>query len=381
MKIFQKSLSTGIFLKFVEHFLEPLVVFESETFDILYANQNAYNLFGEQLDLSRVFEKNEYMNFINLIKDCQGLEYSGTINFIKPDGARGLLSFDIFPILYEDDRVTFCRFRDITEELTKKGDIKENKAQLIFKNKVRAFNLITSSVAHEINNICNVMLNNLQLTYNAWQDIFSIIKEYEEEYGEFMIGGISSQEFDKIMPRLILAVSDGANRIRETFEEFKKHVQNGVTSENTMVDINEVVRRVVLILSHTIFLHTENFSMQLQDNLPKINGNVQKLEQVVINLLMNALQSLPDRKKAVSILTSFQSDKKRIYLEIKDEGRGISEEDMHHIYKPFFSTKHASGGTGLGLYLSRAIVEEHNGDIIIESEKAVGTQVKVYLPV
>jgi len=112
-----------------------------------------------------------------------------------------------------------------------------------------------------------------------------------------MIGGISSQEFDKIMPRLILAVSDGANRIRETFEEFKKHVQNGVTSENTMVDINEVVRRVVLILSHTIFLHTENFSMQLQDNLPKINGNVQKLEQVVINLLMNALQSLPDRKK------------------------------------------------------------------------------------
>lgn len=57
MKIFQKSLSTGIFLKFVEHFLEPLVIFESETFDILYANQNAYNLFGEQLDLSSVFEK------------------------------------------------------------------------------------------------------------------------------------------------------------------------------------------------------------------------------------------------------------------------------------------------------------------------------------
>ncbi len=205
---------------------------------------------------------------------------------------------------------------------------------MILQDKLKSVDLVTSSISHEINNICNFMVNNLRITLQAWQDVFNLIKEYENDNGEFLLGGISSSEIDKIIPRLVLSIIEGINRISDTIDDFRKYIKEGLKSEFTIIDINEIIKRVITILNHHIFIHTENFNLALAERLPKIKGNAQKLEQVIINLLMNALQSLPDRKKGVFLSTGLAYG--RIYIEIKDEGIGISKDIMPYIFEPFF---------------------------------------------
>ena len=120
--------------------------------------------------------------------------------------------------------------------------------------------------------------------------------------------------------------------------------------------------------------------MNLDERTPAVRGNAQRIEQVVINLLQNSCQSLKDRKRAISISTSHDPDAGTVILRIKDEGEGIDEQSLEKIIEPFFTTKWSEGGTGLGLYISRAIVEDHKGSLTFASTKGEGTTATVILP-
>jgi signal transduction histidine kinase len=379
MKIFHREIQLReVFFKFIDSYSEPLVLFDPERIDIIYLNQSARDFLGEHSDLSEFFEEQEYRNFIKLIHDCHRIEEQRVISYRKHDGSKGVLLFSLYPVMWEDQRVVFFKFNDITAKIKKKEAKKRRNAQLILKDKLKSIDLVTSSISHEINNICNFMVNNLRITLHTWHDVFKLIKEYESENGEFLLGGISSKEVDKIVPRLMLSIMEGITRISDTIDDFRKYIKAGLKSEYSIIDVNEVIRRVVTILNHHIFMHTENFNLNLHEELPKIRGNTQKLEQVIINLLMNALQALPDRGRGIFLSTGIKGDK--IYIEIRDEGIGISKDIMPYIFEPFFSTKYASGGSGLGLYLSKSIIEELGGEITIKSEESKGTQIIIYLP-
>jgi signal transduction histidine kinase len=379
MKIFHGEVQLGeVFLKFIELHSEPLILFYPERCEIIYMNQPAKNFLGGKLDLSGFFEEQEYRNFMKLIHDCHNIEEQRVISYKKNNGNKGILLFSLYPLAWEDYRVVFFKFNDITEKIKKKEEKRKRNAQLIIQDKLKSIDLATSSISHEINNICNFMLNNLKITFQAWQDVFKLVKEYENENGEFLLGGISSSEVDRIIPQLMMSIIEGMNRISDIVDDFRKYIKEGLKSESAIIDINEVLKRVVTILSHHIFTHTENFNIKLKEGLPKIKGNRQKLEQVIINLLMNALQALPDRQKGVYLSTGIEGD--RICIEIRDEGIGISKDIMPYIFEPFFSTKHASGGSGLGLYLSKSIIEELGGEININSEENKGTHIIIYLP-
>ncbi len=379
MKIFHREVQLGeVFLKFINFYSEPLILFDPERIEIIYMNQPAMNFFGLHSELSEFFEEQEYKNFIRLIHDCYSIEDQRVISYRKNDGSKGVLLFSLYPLEWEDQRVVFFKFNDITEKIRKKEEKRRRNAQLILQDKLKSIDLVTSSISHEINNICNFMLNNLRIILQAWQDVFNLVKEYENENGEFLLGGISSTEIEKIIPRLMLSIMEGITRVSDTIDDFRKYIKEGLKSEFSIIDVNEVIKRVVTMLNHHIFMHTENFGLNLQEGLPKIRGNTQKIEQVIINLLMNALQALPDRKKGIFISTGIKRDK--IYIEIRDEGIGISKDIMPYIFEPFFSTKYSSGGSGLGLYLSKCIIEEVGGEITIKSEENTGTQIIIYLP-
>lgn len=379
MKISHREAQLGeVFFKFIEFYLEPLIIFYPEGCEIIYMNQPARDFLGDKLDLSEFFEEQEYRNFIKLIHDCHTEEEQRVISYKKDDGTKGILLFSLYPVAQEDYRVIFFKFQDITEKIKKKEEKRKRNAQLIMQDKLKSIDLVTSSISHEINNICNFMINNLKITFQCWQDVFNLVKEYEIENGEFLLGGIPSSEVDKIIPRLMISIIEGINRISDTVDNFRKYIKEGLKSESSIIDINEVVRRVVTILYHHIFMYTENFNLTLTEELPKIKGSMQKIEQVIINLLINALQALPDRKRGVFLSTGIKGD--RIYVEIRDEGIGIPKDIMPYVFEPFFSTKYSSGGSGLGLYLSKSLIEEFGGEIIINSEENRGTQIIVYLP-
>ena len=102
---------------------------------------------------------------------------------------------------------------------------------------------------------------------------------------------------------------------------------------------------------------------------------------MVINLIQNACQAITDNKQGISISTAYDYESKQIAIKVKDEGKGIEEQDLKYIMDPFFTTKRSGGGTGLGLSISYQIIQDHGGSINFESKPGKGTTVFVYLPV
>jgi len=102
---------------------------------------------------------------------------------------------------------------------------------------------------------------------------------------------------------------------------------------------------------------------------------------VLINLIMNAMQSLPDRKGDVLVSSRYDSGGREVVLEVQDNGSGIGPETMERLFEPFFSTKLDRGGSGLGLYISHYIVAEHGGRLSLSSQPGKGTLARVALPV
>jgi signal transduction histidine kinase len=105
------------------------------------------------------------------------------------------------------------------------------------------------------------------------------------------------------------------------------------------------------------------------------------LEQVFINLVLNALQSLPTRAASVKISAALDPEGELVRVEVADEGQGMTEEVRTRITEPFFTTRVATGGTGLGLSICQRILQHHAGRMEIESQPGAGTKVNVWLPV
>jgi polar amino acid transport system substrate-binding protein len=147
------------------------------------------------------------------------------------------------------------------------------------------------------------------------------------------------------------------------------------------VDINEVLKSAVSLLSNMIKNSTHHFSIKYGNNVPLLKGNFQRLEQVMINLVQNACQALPDSKKGIFISVTFDEQTSKIVINVRDEGSGIPSDTLHHITDPFFTTKHDSGGVGLGLSISSKIIEEHGGSLHFKSEIGAGTTVEIMLPI
>jgi signal transduction histidine kinase len=147
------------------------------------------------------------------------------------------------------------------------------------------------------------------------------------------------------------------------------------------IDINRVAEKAAVLVANLLKKSTLNFSMNLSQTLPRIRGNEQRLEQVVINLLVNACQALTERRQAVGVNTGFDEATRSVVLRVSDQGAGMSNDVIRRICDPFFTTKRENGGTGLGLSISQKIVQDHQGSMAFDSAPGEGTTVTVRLPV
>ena len=147
------------------------------------------------------------------------------------------------------------------------------------------------------------------------------------------------------------------------------------------VDVNAVLKSAVTLLSNMIMKSTDHFSVEYGSPLPRLRGNFQRLEQVIINLIQNACQALRDTRRGISVSTFYDEKIQGIVVKVEDEGVGIPSEILPHITDAFFTTKPESGGTGLGLSISSRIVKEHGGTLTFISEVRKGTRAEIFLPV
>ena len=147
------------------------------------------------------------------------------------------------------------------------------------------------------------------------------------------------------------------------------------------IDINEVVRKATGLVANLVKKSTNRFEVDLATDLPLLRGNAQRIEQVVINLLVNSCQALPDKERLIALRTRLDRPSGGLTIAVADEGTGMSSEVLQRIKDPFYTTKRESGGTGLGLAIAERIVEDHGGRIQFVSQPGRGTTAEVWIPI
>jgi signal transduction histidine kinase len=251
--------------------------------------------------------------------------------------------------------------------------------QLIQANKMTALGTLVSGVAHEINNPNQVVLMNAEVVARGWDDAISLLDSYQQDLGCFSLAGLPYEEARGTFGQLIREVEASARRVQRILTDLKDFVRPSKKA-NEAFELNDIVDRAIRLLCYVIQKRTDVFHVRLAEGLPSVMGNPQQMEQVVVNLVMNALEALPGRDRAVEIATAFSAEEHAVLFEVRDEGVGIPVEHLPHLGEPFFTTKEASGGTGLGLAITSSLVRSHNGWLEFSSDPGKGTRVTVKFP-
>src|SRR5439155_12267396 len=158
-------------------------------------------------------------------------------------------------------------------------------------------------VAHEVNNPNQLVLMNTQLLAETWDDALPMLDAYAQEAGAFQLGGLPYTEMRDTLPLLIQDLHAGAQRIERIIHDLRDFARPCARRLQEPVCLNDVVQRGVRLLNHLIQRKTQHFQVELAMSLPPVWGDAQHLEHVVVNLLVNALEALPDAGCGVRVST------------------------------------------------------------------------------
>jgi polar amino acid transport system substrate-binding protein len=270
--------------------------------------------------------------------------------------------------------------QEVQERKRAVEELRLRQLQLIQADKMASLGILVSGVAHEINNPNALILLNIPLAIDFFTDTQHIIDDYYTANGDFMAAGL---QYSRLKPKLqskLLEIQESSRKIKRIVEDLKDFARRDESDHSHPVDLNNIVKAAVRLVEITIHKSTCNFSEDYFPELPGIRGNAQRIEQVVVNLMLNACQALRSCDESIVLATKYNPDRHEVILEISDEGEGIAEEDIPHLTDPFFTTKRQLGGTGLGLSVSAGIIKEHQGSLEFKSEKGRGTTVTIHFP-
>lgn len=269
-----------------------------------------------------------------------------------------------------------------TRSLTKALDeLSRNQRQLVQADKMAALGILVSGVAHEINNPNGLILLNIPILRKAQADAVRHLDQRFEEEGDFSLGGIPYSRMRLELPRLLEEMQEGAQRIKRIVNDLKDFARSEEGSGRALIDLGDAARKAVRLLDAAIRKATDHFSASYEEDLPPVWGHSQRIEQVIINLVLNACQALPERTRAIAVTVRHDEAAAQVVLAVSDEGTGIAPEHLPHLTDPFFTTKRETGGTGLGLSVSAGILKEYGGSLTFASTPGEGTTALVAFPV
>ena len=195
-----------------------------------------------------------------------------------------------------------------------------------------------------------------------------------------MLAGLRYTQMREELPEMLDEMLEGARRIKRIVEDLKDFARREDSPRHEPVDLNAIVRTAARLLDARIRKATRRFELALAEPLPRVLGNAQRIEQVVVKLLLNACEALPDADRAIRVVTEYAREAGAARVAVHDEGVGIPPANLGRLTDPFFTTKRDQGGTGLGLSVSAAIVKEHGGTLEFRSPPGAGTTVVLTLP-
>ncbi len=249
------------------------------------------------------------------------------------------------------DEVTqlVLNFNSMVEALEQKQE------ELIQSKKMASIGTFSSGIAHEINN----PLNNISLSTDTLLEEFDSLEKDE-----------TKEILDDIMEQ-----TERASKIVKNLLDFSR----AQSSDTQALYIDFILHKTTSLIENELRIHKIALKKEIADMMPQINGDLQKLQQVFLNLIINAEQAIGDY--GTITVKAEAVDDKFVRIDIIDNGPGISQENLELIFDPFFTTKETGKGTGLGLSIVYGIVKKHSGYIEVESTIGKGTTFSVYLPV
>jgi polar amino acid transport system substrate-binding protein len=281
-------------------------------------------------------------------------------------------------------RQVALRTADLTREIAERRQVEEelrlNQQQLVQADKMAALGVLVSGVAHEINNPTGLILLEVPILKRFHGDAARILERYYVENGDFSCGGLPYSRMREEIPRSLGKLQDAGKRIKRIVDDLKDFARRDDTACDEVVDLNATAQAAVRMVAPSIRKATEHFSAEYRKDLPFIRGNAQRIEQVLVNLILNACQALPDTGRRIELATWHDAFRGNVVLRLHDEGSGIAAEHLSRLTDPFFTTKQDQGGTGLGLSVSAGIVKEHGGTLEFNSSPGSGTTVTLTLP-
>lgn len=279
-----------------------------------------------------------------------------------------------------ESRVLYFSFKDVTERVKIEQESSLRLQQLIQADKMTALGTLVSGVAHEINNPNSFIMTNASIISRIWADVDRIL---DKSAGGSMLnlGGLPYEEVREEVPKLLQGMREGAFRIRNIVTSLKDFARKEDVAAKHPLNLNKVITDATVILGNKLKKLGDNFHLDMDESLPLVMGNAQQLEQVIINLLMNSMDAIKAEGRSIWVITSHDEKAGRVRLVVRDEGSGMSEEAIRRASEPFYTTKQATGGTGLGLYISFNIIKEHGAELSFSSEPGKGTTATVLIPV
>jgi PAS domain S-box-containing protein len=345
---------------------DPIFIIDRRNFKVLDVNERALHTYG--------YSREELigMSFVDLghqptgevATGFQGLSAGQRGFFTKKrhrrkDGRSFYVNITVCPASYMGTEALIVATTDITESI-------EKDAQLIQAGKMTTIGTMASGIAHELNQPLNVIKIGSDF-------LLKMIKRGEK---------IGIEEL-KIVSKEISCHVDRASGIISHLREFSR-ISAPVT---TATDINQPIRDVFKVLGQQLRLHQVDVRLELAENLPPIMADHNRLEQVFINLVTNALDAIDEKIEKMGpevdrsiIIKSFLKDEQVVVM-VSDTGIGISDNIREKIFEPFFTTKEVGRGTGLGMSISYGIVRDYGGTIDVKSEVDVGTTIELRFPV
>jgi len=301
-------------------------------------------------DLEHMLARSNARNFVIVPLILRGMGIGiYIIHTEKPQQEFSNQDVQLLSVLANQAAVGVEHWRTYRQLVQANEELKASQAQMVQAAKLAAIGELAAGIAHEIKNPLQVLMLHLELVQAGkplpnWVDMFS---------------------------KQVKRLSDITLRLMN----FSRNVSEDVAMEP--IKLNKVIEDIVAMVHHEFSGSGIEFELSYGENIPPVTGNANYLQQVFLNLLINARDAMP-RGGKLGIATSLTGY--HVSIRFSDTGSGIPKEIQEKIFKPFFSTK-GEKGTGLGLAICSKIIAQHKGELRVESEVGQGTTFTIFLPI
>lgn len=285
----------------------------------------------------------------------------------------------------EQLRISIAQQQEIATQAKKlesgklEAELAETKRQLLIADRMSSLGFLSSGVAHEINNpLAFLVGNNRYMKKVVMAGIEELEALRDSTSSTDVLQRINRSDLLRLRHELLEVFDDNEHGlarlsgISKSLRQFIRTNDEGFTA----LDVIQCVQRSVKIASMSKKTMV-SVSNELRADKAIVYGNEGEIEQVLLNIIINAIQSIAKDGEVTVVINENNDD---IIIDIKDNGCGIAEENLTKIFSPFFTLKKGSEGTGLGLGISKTIIDAHNGSITVDSELGIGTTFTITLP-